>query len=209
MLRGFSLSVVVILLMSTGVLAAIGQAEGFSIGALNMVQRVGGVGWAEGGNLVMAGHSQKAHIVGAAAMQKETGILTQNADVYGMCGITKVSQNASVDGRQNQLVMLGKPGFQAQGQSLTVGLDNLVRQSGSIGGAEGAQSFIGGQDQILITPGGTNANSQFVGAAQSATVSGGPNTNVLVNNSLDIKMGQSQIVTGTYLPPGLKPPCCP
>jgi len=209
MLRGFSLSVVVILLMSTGVLAAIGQAEGFSIGALNMVQRVGGVGWAEGGNLVMAGHSQRAHIVGAAAMQKETGILTQNASVYGMCGRTNVLQNASADGQQSQLVMLGKPGFQTQGQSLTVGLDNLVRQSGSIGGAEGAQSFVGGQDQILITPSGTSANSQFVGAAQSATVSGGPNTNVLVNNSLDVKMGQSQIVTGTYLPPRSKPPCYP
>jgi hypothetical protein len=207
MLRGFSLSVVVILLMSTGVLAAIGQAEGFSIGALNMVQRIGGVGWAEGGNLVVAGHSQKAHIVGAAAMQKETGILTQSANVCGVCGITKVLQNASADGQQSQLVMLGKPVFQAQGQSLTVGLDNLVRQSGSIGGAEGAQSFVGGQDQILITPSGTSANSQFVGAAQSATVSGGPNTNVLVNNSLDVKMGQSQIVTGAYVPP--KPPCCP
>jgi hypothetical protein len=105
--------------------------------------------------------------------------------------------------------MLGKPGFQAQGQSLTVGLDNLVRQSGSIGGAEGAQSFVGGQDQILITPSGTSANSQFVGAAQSAAVSGGPNTNILVNNSLDVKMDQSQIATGTCLPPEPKPPCCP
>jgi len=209
MLRGFSLSVVAILLMSSGVLAAIGQAEGFSIGALNMAQRVGGVGWAEGGNLVMVGHSQKAHVLGAVAVQKETGILTQNASVYGMCGTNKVLQNASVDGRQNQLVMLGKPSFYAQGQTLNVGLDNLVRQSGSIGSAEGAQSFFGGQDQILITPGGTSASSQFVGAAQSAAVSGGPNTNVLVNNSLDVKMGQSQIVTGAYVPPKPKPPCCP
>jgi hypothetical protein len=207
MLRGFSLSVAVILLMSSGALAAIGQAEGFSIGALNMVQRVGGAGWAEGGNLVMVGHSQKAHIVGAAAMQKETGTLTQNASVYGTYGTTKVQQNASVDGRQSQLVMLGKPGFQAQRQSLNVGLDNVVRQSGSIGGAEGAQSFVGGQTQILVTPGGISASSQFVEAEQSAAVSGGPNTNIVVNNSLDVKMGQSQIVTGTYVPP--KPPCYP
>lgn len=209
MLRDFSLSVVVILLMSSGALAAIGQAEGFSIGALNVVQRVGGAGWAEGGNLVMVGHSQKAYIVGAAAMQKETGILTQSASVYGTCGITKVMQNASADGRQSQLVISGKPGFQAQGQSLTVGLDNVVRQSGSIGGAQGAQSFVGGQNQILVTPGGTTANSQFVGAAQFAAVSGGPNTSVVVNNSLDVKMGQSQIVTGTYVPPKPKPPCYP
>jgi hypothetical protein len=207
MIRGFSLSVAVILLLSSGALAAIGQAEGFSIGAQNMVQRVGGAGWAEGGNLVVVGHSQKAYIVGATAMQKEAGILTQNASVYGACGSTKVQQNASADGLQSQLVMLGKPGFQAQGQSLAVGLDNQVRQSGSIGGAEGAQSFVGGQNQVLVTPGGTSANSQFVGAAQFAAVSGGRNTNVVVNNSLDVKMCQNQIVTGTCVPP--KPPCDP
>jgi hypothetical protein len=207
MYKGFALSVVVVLLISSGALAAIGQAEGFSIGALNMVQRVGGAGWAEGGNLVMVGHSQKAYIVGAAAMQKETGILTQNASVYGTCGITKVQQNASADGRQSQLVMSGRGGFQTQGQSLTISLDDVVRQTGTIGGADGVQSFVGGQNQILVTPGGTSANSQVVGAAQFAGVSGGWNTNVIVNNSLDIKMDQNQIVTGTYVPP--KPQCYP
>jgi hypothetical protein len=201
MYKGFTLSVLVVLLMSSGALAAVGQAEVFSIGALNMVQRVGRAGWAEGGNLVMVGHSQKAYFVGAAAMQKETGILIQNASVYGACGKTKVQQNASVDGRQSQLVMTGRGGFQIQGQSLNVSLNDVVRQNGTIGGADGAQSFVGGQNQILITPGGTSANSQFVGAAQFAEVSGGQNTNVVVNNSLDIKTDQNQIVTGTYAPP--------
>jgi hypothetical protein len=206
MLRGFSLSVAVILLMSSGALADIGQAEGFYIGAQNVVQRIGGTGWAEGGNLVMVGHGQRAFVVGAAAMQKETGILAQNASVYGTCGATKVQQNASADGRQGQLVVFGKHGFQAQGQSLAVSLDNAVRQSGSIGGAEGAQSFVGGQNQVLITPGGTSSNSQFVEAVQFAAVSGGRNTNVAVNNSLDVSMCQNQIVTGCVPP---KPPCDP
>jgi hypothetical protein len=209
MLRGFSLSVAVILLLSSGSFAAIGQAEGFSIGALNMVQRVGGAGWAEGGNLVMVGQSQKAHAAGTVAIQKETGILTQGARAVGVCGSTKVLQNASVDGLQNQLVVPGKQGFQAQGQSLTVGLDNVVRQTGGIGGAVGAQGFVGGQHQILVTPGGTSANSQFVGAAQFAAVSSGPGSNVMVKNSLDVQMGQSQIVTGSYVPPKPKPPCDP
>lgn len=206
MLRGFSLSVAVILLMSSGALADIGQAEGFYIGAQNVVQRIGGTGWAEGGNLVMVGHSQRAFVVGAAAMQKEAGILAQNASVYGTCGATKVQQNASADGQQGQLVVFGKHGFQAQGQSLAVSLDNAVRQFGSIGGAEGAQSFVGGQNQVLITPGGTSANSQFVEAVQFAAVSGGWNTNVAVNNSLDVSMCQNQIVTGCVPP---KPPCDP
>jgi hypothetical protein len=209
MLRGFSLSVAVILLLSSGAFAAVGQAEGFSIGALNMVQRVGGAGWAEGGNLVMVGQSQKAHAAGTVAIQKETGILTQGARAVGICGSTKVLQNASVDGLQSQLVVLGKRGFQAQGQSLAVGLDNVVRQTGGVGGAAGAQGFVGGQNQILVTPGGTSANSQVVGAAQFASVSAHPGSNVVVNNSLDVQMGQSQIVTGSYVPPKPKPPCDP
>ncbi len=201
MLRGFSLSVAVILLLSSGALAAIGQAEGFSIGALNIVQRVGGAGWAEGGNLAIVGHSQKAYAAGTAAIQKETGILIQGARAVGICGAIKILQNASVDGLQSQLVMPGKRGFQAQGQSLTVGLDNVVRKTGGVGGAAGAQGFVGGQNQILVTPGGTSVNSQFVGAAQFASVSAHPGSNVVVNNSLDVQMGQSQIVTGSYVPP--------
>lgn len=201
MLRGFSLSVAVILLLSSGAFAVIGQAEGFSIGALNIVQRVGGAGWAEGGNLVMVGQSQKVHAAGISAIQKETGILTQGARAVGFCGATKVLQNASVDGLQSQLVVHGKHGFQAQGQSLTVGLDNVVRQTGGVGGAAGAQGFVGGQNQILVTPGGTSANYQVVGAAQFASVSAHPGSNVVVNNSLNVQMGQSQIVTGSYVPP--------
>lgn len=201
MFRGFSLSVTAILLLSSGAFAAIGQAEGFSIGALNMVQKVGGAGWAEGGNLVIVGQSQQAHIVGAAAMQKETGILNQSASVYGTGGITKVVQNASADGLQNQLVVPGRNGFQAQGQSLTVGLDNVVRKTGGIGGAEGEQGFVGGQHQILVTPNRISANSQVVEASQFAAVSGGKNSNILVNNTLDVQMEQNQIATAGYTLP--------
>jgi len=207
MLRGFSLSVAVILLLSSGAFADIGQAEGFSIGALNMVQRVGGAGWAEGGNLVMVGQNQKVHAAGTTAIQKETGILFQGAKAVGICGATKVQQNASADGLQSQLVVTGRHGFQAQGQSLAVGLDNVVRQTGGVGGAVGAQGFVGGQNQVLVTPGGTSANSQVVGAAQFASVSAHPGSNVVVNNSLNVQMGQSQIVTGSHVPP--KPHCYP
>ncbi|HUT46435.1 MAG TPA: hypothetical protein VMX36_09120 [Sedimentisphaerales bacterium] len=209
MLRSFSLSVGVILLLSSGVFAAIGQAEGFSISALNMVQRVGGAGWAESGNMVMVGQGQRAYTAGTAAIQKETGILIQGARVAGHGGATKILQNASVDGLQSQIVVLGKHGFQAQGQILTVGLDNVIRKTGGIGGAEGAQGFVGGQHQMLVTPGGTGVNSQVVGAAQYASVSGGPCSNVVVKNSLDVKMGQSQIVTGYHAPPKPKPLCYP
>ena len=209
MLRSFSLSVAVILLLSSGVFATIGQAEGFSISALNMVQRVGGAGWAESGNMVMVGHSQRVCAAGTAAMQKETGILTQGARTAGLGGVTKILQNASVYGRQGQIVASGRPGLQAQGQSLTVGLNNVIRKTGGVGGAAGAQGFVGAQNQVMITPNGTGVNSQVVGAAQFAKVSAHPCSNVVVNNFLHVQMGQSQIVAGSYAPPKPKTPCYP
>jgi hypothetical protein len=209
MFRDFLLSVAVVLLLSSGTFADVGQTEGFSIGAMNVVQKVGGAGWAEGGNLVMVGHGQEALKVGTVARQKETGKLTQSASAGGICGSTRVLQNASVQGLQGQVAVLGKHGFQAQGQSLAVGLDSVIRQSGGIGSATSVQDFVGSQHQLLVTPNGTSANYQVVGAAQFASVSAHLGSNVVVNNSLNVQMGQSQIVTGSYVPPKPKPPCDP
>jgi hypothetical protein len=204
MLRGFSLPVVVILLLSSGAFAAVGHAEGFSINALNLVHRVGGAGWAKSGNIVMVGHSQEAYTAGTAAIQEEKGILTQSAKAAGIGGATTVLQNASVDALQGQMIVRARPGVQAQGQCLTVGLDNIVLKAGGVGGAVGAQHFVGTQEQVQLSAGGISTNYQTVGTAQFAAVCGGPCSNVVVINSLDVKMGQSQIVTGQYTPP--KPP---
>ena len=201
MLRSFSLSIGVVLLLSPGVFAAIGQAEGFSINAFNMVQRVGGAGWAESGNIVMFGHGQTAYTKGAAAMQREAGILIQGARVVGIGGETTVLQNASVSSLQGQIVSSQVPGAQALGQSLTIGLDNGVLKAGGIGGAVGAQGFVGAQSQFMATPNGTVANYQVVGAAQLATVSGSPGSNFEVNNTLDIAAGQGQIINGGTVSP--------
>jgi hypothetical protein len=217
MLRSFLLSVGVILLLCSGVFASvgqakgfsisdIGQAEGFSISALNMVQRIGGAGWAKSGKMVMVGHGQRAHAAGTAAMQKETGILVQYARTSGLGGATKILQNASVDARQQQSIVAGRRyGLLGQGQNLTVGLDNVVHKTGGIGTAVSGQVFVGAQDQVIITPNGTVANSQVVGTAQFASVSAGPCSNVTVVNTLDVQMGQSQTVKGSYAPPKRKP----
>ena len=209
MLRCFSLSAAVILLLSSGAFAAIEQTEDFSIGAFNMVKRVGGAGWAEGGNMVIVGHGQEAYAVGTAAIQNEMGILTQTASAVGVGGATTVVQKASIDGLQGQFVDSGRHGRREQEQSLTVGLDNIVRKAGGIGAAVGAQGFVGAQEQSEVTPRGTSTGSQVVYAAQFAAVAGGPCSNVVVKNSLDVTMGQSQIVTGHYLPRPCPPPCDP
>lgn len=201
MLRSFSLSVAVILLLSSGVFACIGQAEGFSINALNVVQRVGGAGWAESGNMVMVDHGQRAYAKGTTAVQREAGILLQGARVAGLGGATTVLQNASVDAGQEQNVAASRYGSLEQGQSLTVGLDNVILKRGGIGTAVGAQSFIGGQDQVIITPNGKAESYQVVGAAQFASVSGSPCSNVVIVNTIDVDMSQGQAVTGRFGPP--------
>jgi len=202
MLRSFSLSVMVILLLSSGVFANIGQAEGFSINALNKVQRVGGAGWAESGNLVIVGHGQRAYTKGTIAVQKEAGIVLQGARVTGLGGATKILQKASVDAGQHQSIAAGrKYDFLEQGQNLTVGLDNVICKSGGIGTATGAQVFIGGQQQVINSPNGKAENYQAVGAAQFASVSTGPCSNVVIVNTIDVDMGQGQAVTGRFGPP--------
>jgi hypothetical protein len=208
--RKFILSVIIILLMSSGVFAVvnrpgcfsvIGQAEGFSIGAINEVGRFGGVGSAEGGNMVMVGHAQEAHDVagGTAALQEETAVLTQSASSAGMGGASGVVEEAIINGSQGQDIGLG---IRAEGQSLEVGLNTITSQAGSIGGTVGAQGFVGAQNQMEITPNGISAGSQFVGASQFSAVSGGPWSCVVVDNSLDVTLNQDSIVINGPTPPG-------
>jgi hypothetical protein len=206
MLRKVSFSVIVILLLSSGALATIGRAhasignvQGFAIDALNIVKRAGCVGSAEGSNIVMVGHAQEAYntATGTAAFQEETAILTQSGSAAGLGGKTAVVQKANAEGSQNQHVGSGhwSPGVRSEGQSLGVGLDMLTTNAKGIGGAIGAQGFVGAQSQIEITPNGMSAASQYIGAAQFSAVSGGPAT---VKNSLDVVLNQSQVVVGGH-----------
>jgi len=200
MLRKFSLSLTVVLLLSSGALGAVGLAEGFSIDAVNSVTRTGCVGSAEGGNMVMVGHAQKAYDTwrGTAALQKETATLTQSASAVGSGGKQVVMQRASADGTQDQLVRAGGFAFgkRVAGQSLCVGLDTSISHVGAVGRAAGTQSLVGAQNQTEMTPNGISTGSQFVRAAQSAAVSGGSSSSVVVNNSLDVTLTQGRIVAG-------------
>lgn len=195
MLRKLFFSVVVVLMFSSGALAAIGHAQDFIIDALNVVRGAGCVGSAEGSNIVMVGHAQEAYdtATGTAAFQEETAILTQSGSAAGMGGKAAVVQEAHAEGGQNQRVGIGccSLGKRAEGQTLGVSLDMLTTNAKGIGGAVGAQGFVGAQSQIEITPNGMSASSQYIGAAQFSAVSGGHSK---VNNSLDVVLNQSQKV---------------
>ncbi len=194
MLRRVALSVVIILLLSSGALAFIGQVESFSIEANNLVGRAGRHGSAEGGNLLAAYHEQMGYDAcrGTIAIQKEGGVLGQYASAVGRGGRSGVGQEASVFGLQGQLAT--NP--QKQGQVLGVRLGQEVHKSGGIGGAVGVQGFVGGQSQRISSPTGTSTESQFVGVAQYSAVSGGRGSRAFAVNEVDITMTQGQIKTG-------------
>ena len=200
MLRKFSLFVVVILLLSSGAFADIGQVQGFSIGALNLVGRCGGTGSAKGGNIAIVNQSQEVHkpFFGISARQEEKGILVQCGSAGGAGGISGVAQRATVQGLQGQLTQRFGP--TVQGQCLNVGLGQVAIKAGGVGGAVGAQGFVGSQSQTITTPRMTSTESQFVGAVQYSAVSGGIGSKILVVNTVDVKMSQGQIVTGGPAP---------
>ncbi|MBA7690004.1 hypothetical protein ES703_98523 [subsurface metagenome] len=190
--KKFLISVAVILLLSSGALADIGQVQAFEIGAVNKVKVVGGLGMASGGNYLEIGQRQmerKARL-GSAAM-KQGGTLTQHARAQARGGAIGVVQNASVDGSQKQFIGHGRRGSHQQGQSLNLNLNTIARKPrGGIGRAIGSQSFVGEQSQKQAYRGGFSASSQFVQAEQSVKIIGGPSSNVVVKNNLNVSMFQ-------------------
>jgi len=195
MLRKFLIVAVVILLFSSYTFADIGQVEGFSIGALNLVGRCGPIGSAQGGNVVIIGHSQQIQkpYFSTTARQQEKGILVQYGTAKGAGGVSGVAQGAKIKGMQSQLT---KPfGSTMQGQSLSVNLGQVALKAGGVGRTKGVQGFVGGQSQTINTPRITSTQTQFVGIGQCSAVSGGTDSNGIVVNTVNVKMGQGQIIT--------------
>ena len=196
MLRKFLIVAVVILLFYSGALADIGQVEGGSIVALNLVGRCGPVGSAQGGKIVIVGHSQQIHkpCFYTTARQNEKGILFQYGTAKGAGGVSGVAQGAKVKGLQGQYT---KPfGSTMQGQCLNVKLGQVAMKAGGVGRTKGVQGFVGGQSQTITTPRMTSTATQFVGVGQYSAVSGDKGSTGIVVNTVNVEMGQGQIVTG-------------
>ena len=192
MLRKIFLSAVIVLLLSSGAFADIGQTQSFEIGALNKAKVVGGFGMASGRNYLEIGQRQmeRKACLGTAAV-KQGGILTQHARARARSGAVGVIQNASVNGSQHQFIGGGRRGSHAQGQSLNLNLNTIARKpDGGVGRAVGSQSFVGEQSQRQATRGGFSASSQFVQAEQGVKIIGGRCSNIVVKNNLDVTMFQ-------------------
>lgn len=198
MLRKFLISAAVILLLSSVSVADIGQVEGFSIGSLNIVGRCGWIGSAQSENIVVVGQSQQVQKPGfffnTTAKQQENGMLIQNGSANGTGGLSGVAQRANILGKQGQLTE--KFGPTMQGQRLNVNLGQIAIKSVGVGSTEGKQAFIGGQSQMISTPRMTSSESQSVGILQNAVVSGQEESKGIVVNTVNVELGQGQIVTG-------------
>jgi hypothetical protein len=196
MLRKFLLSTAVVLLLSSGAFAHIGQVQGYSVGACNKAKIDGGWSMVSAGKHLEIGQRKKTHsaCLGSAAM-KQGGILDQHACVGGKGGQKLVVQHASVAGLQGQIVSGGRRGHgvRAQGQCLILNLNTKARKTGGIGHAIGSQSFVGGQSQEQTYRGGFSKSSQFVQAEQCNIIIGGKRSDVVVKNNLNVKMFQGNI----------------
>ena len=189
MYKGFVVSIAVVFLMSSGAFAAIGQTEGFGVGASNLVLLLGGPGAAYGGNVGMVGHGQQATDGGwgTIAMQNEAGILNQGASAVGTSGLLGIAQGAGVAGQQWQLA---DGGLGLQGQDIDLNLAQELLKLDGVGGVLGAQGAVVGQVQIIVGPYGVSGDAQFVGAAQFGAVGGGPGATNTITGGLSIGADQ-------------------
>lgn len=193
MLRTYVVCLATVLVLSAGAHAGIGQIEDFDIIGDVLVLVVGGPGSATGGNMATVGHGQSATLPsGLAAMQNENAMLSQSAGVVGSGGPLSLSvvQSGMAGGWQEQLAF-SLAGPKAQGQSLGVGLLQTAQKVNGPGNAGGAQGFVANQNQAIVG-GGAMSESQFIGAAQYANVSGASSSNGIVVNALGITATQLQ-----------------
>lgn len=192
MLRAYVVCLATVLVLSAGAHAGIFQIDQFDIIGGNFVL-IGGPGSATSGNMGTYSHGQSVILpCGPSAMQNQNAMLSQGAGVVGSGGLHTVAQGAMACGVQGQLA-LGLTGPKVQGQTLGVGLLQGALNVGGPGSAGGAQGFVANQNQVLAVGGGTMSESQFIGAAQYANVSGGCSSGGLVVNALSINATQLQM----------------
>jgi len=175
MRRGLGVFLILIFLPVCASFGAIGQAQGFLLGAQNGVLLVGGAaGSAQSTNVAVVGHNQKATdpYCFVTALESENGMLVQGAYAGGLTGGFGVGQTANVLGGQLQVV--GGGGLGIQDQFLKANVAQDVATSGGIGAALGIQAFAGLQVQLIISPYGASTNVQYLGLGQVDKVGGGP-----------------------------------
>lgn len=201
MRKVYAICITSVLFLSAGAYATgymgmggIGQTEDFSLHGENYVSQVGLHGSAVGGNIGSVDQDQRLmKICNVKLTQSENTLLCQNANASGTCGSFSVFEQADAEGDQNQLISQKKRhDTTAQDESLDVELFQIAEKSGGAGDAGGIQCIISGQDQSIKGGGIKMDESQCIGVAQYADVSGGFWSDAQASNYVTISADQSQ-----------------
>jgi len=194
MKKGVFLVVTGTLLLAGSAQASVGWAQSFSIGAVNQVDWLGGVGSAHGLNRAVFEQIQQFSNARTevSALQRQTGRLMQSAFATGPVGPSTSRQEATVSGVQGFLAYGGKSPLTGAIQILDGTFVNQVAKPEGVGAVSGTQRYAGLQEQNLSTPNGTGLQSQSVEIVQRANIMG-VKTDPVVTNTVDLQLGQLQI----------------
>jgi hypothetical protein len=176
MRKGLGVFLIVIFLPVCASFGAVGQAQGYLLGAENGVLLVGGpTGAAQNMNAGVVAQNQRSNnpYSFVTALQTENGVLVQGAYAVGMNGLFGVGQTANVLGTQLQTVG-GNPTLGIQSQCLEPTLGQYLVRDGGIGAAVGIQDFVGLDVQMVISPYGASTNVVYAGIGVFGSIAGGP-----------------------------------
>jgi hypothetical protein len=130
----------------------------------------------------------------AKLKQYEDTMLNQNAETSGKCGNFSVFESGDIAGDQSQLIsQKGCKDFTTQNEALGATLYQNAEKDGGFGSAEGVQCLISKQGQSLMGDGIKMSESQCIGVAQYADVSGAL-SDAQATNYVSISANQSQTV---------------
>ncbi len=190
--KGFAVSVVLVLLLSSGTFGAVDQSQQFNVGANNIGTLTGsGTGAIASFNLVPITNVQEVTVGdGLQYMQLGVGSLYQGATAGGLFGLYGYDQGASATGVQYQtspnVYVLG-----AQGQDLGTVLTQNVLGTSGLGSAVAVQNFIGGQTQLATAPYGVQVNAQVLGVGvldgAGGHVTGVINRGFVINRNMQVR----------------------
>ncbi|MEJ2648501.1 MAG: hypothetical protein P8016_08870 [Sedimentisphaerales bacterium] len=169
----------------------IGQTQSFELYGTNPLSIVGR-GWASSSNSSSADQDQSIKKL-ATLTQSEKGTLSQRASLCAQCGTVRVRQEGGAAGSQDQLLTtIGRKSMAKQGQSLEAGLAQRVLKNFGSGSGQASQRSFADQSQSIVSAGTTMNQSQSVGAAQTANISGSGWGSTLAANTISVVTSQSQ-----------------
>jgi hypothetical protein len=194
MVKGFAVSALVVLLLSSASIAAINQDQGFLVANFNGVLANGPDSGASNTNALTVAQDQLATDMAGhvTAFQGGAGSLVQSAGAMAICGTLGVEQSGWGLGGQDQFQNGSCGDLGDQDQNLTAGLNQNIIGDG-LGSALALQNFVGFQTQLTFTMFGASVNTQGVGVSlmDAALGDGTGAINSVVSAGANFGIGQT------------------